>query len=827
MRSPAESDVYLVNGIGLLKLEPKLQVNRQKREVQMTKITQTRKTRVHLLVVLIVVIFCCALQAYSTEAATKAKTTKTKTYTVKTSSKPYGNQYVKSATYNKKTKHYYMLRSYLEQLEKEGGGTLVLKKGTYNITNVLYVPSNVTIKLSNGVKLSKSMETGTKKLKASKTMFQLVAPSLASKKEACASYKGSKNVSIIGTGNVRIDMKYEANVVGIVIGHNKTVTIQGITFQNMNGGNFIQIAASKSITIQGNIFKNHKDTASNNKEAIRLAVADAKTKNFSYKWSKKDNTINQNIYIKNNQFKKLERAIGSTKYVDKSYHTNVRITGNNISTIDSDAIRVLNWSKPKILQNTITNVAGGINGKRAILISGGVDPIIKDNTFVKVSRSIQILPAKNSGAGSDYPTTYNSISYSNRGEMLQNTVQELEKYYVIYNKTYKEYSKNTSRWYYIDTTTKDYSIVEGAPTYREYFTDFSTYNVYTKDFYVFRSYLEQLERVGGGTLTIKKGTYTITNTLYIPSNVTIYMEDGVVINKGTKTELKTLPPAYSIFQMVTPSSSLTNATVGGYDGGHDINIIGSGTVLMDMKFHSESLGFVLGHNKNITIKGITFENMYGAHFIELNSSQNVTIEGCTFRHHYDTDNNNKEAINIDNPDAETKGFNQIWAVQDRTPVQDVYIKNNTFTDLERAIGTHKYTENVYHKNVQILNNTITDCDKDPIRVLNWESPIIYGNTIGNIESGLGSLRAVLMSGAIYPSITNNTFQFVERPIEIKPWKNTNYGANYAPTGNNVPPEYLNAMLNNTFVQVGKVAITITDEYVEDGLDSTKRYIYLK
>ena len=66
-------------------------------------------------------------------------------YTLKPTSKTYKNLFVKNSTYNKYTKQYYMLRSYLERLESKGGGTLILTKGQYVITNTLYVPSNVTI----------------------------------------------------------------------------------------------------------------------------------------------------------------------------------------------------------------------------------------------------------------------------------------------------------------------------------------------------------------------------------------------------------------------------------------------------------------------------------------------------------------------------------------------------------------------------------------------------------------------------------------------------------------------------------------------------------
>ncbi|MGG1574702.1 hypothetical protein [Fictibacillus sp. NRS-1165] len=58
------------------------------------------------------------------------------TYTVNPSSKTYKGLMMNFSTYNFYTKHYYLIRSYLEQqLEKTGGGTLILKKGTYSISN--------------------------------------------------------------------------------------------------------------------------------------------------------------------------------------------------------------------------------------------------------------------------------------------------------------------------------------------------------------------------------------------------------------------------------------------------------------------------------------------------------------------------------------------------------------------------------------------------------------------------------------------------------------------------------------------------------------------
>ena len=43
-------------------------------------------------------------------------------------------------------------------------------------------------------------------------------------------------------------------------------------------------------------------------------------------------------------------------------------------------------------------------------------------------------------------------------------------------------------------------------------------NKYTNDYLGLNSYLEKMRKKGGGTLTIKKGTYKICNAICVPSN---------------------------------------------------------------------------------------------------------------------------------------------------------------------------------------------------------------------------------------------------------------------------------------------------------------------
>ena len=86
------------------------------------------------------------------------------------------------------------------------GGTLKLKKGTYKIPGTIYVPSNVKIVCANGVKIKKTKATGTKKVKSTKFLFQMISEEKASGKQNTGKYAASKNASIQGNGKVIFDM---------------------------------------------------------------------------------------------------------------------------------------------------------------------------------------------------------------------------------------------------------------------------------------------------------------------------------------------------------------------------------------------------------------------------------------------------------------------------------------------------------------------------------------------------------------------------------------------------------------------------------------------
>ena len=751
-----------------------------------------------------------------------ASTEKGVNYTVSSTSTPANKQYEKLKTYNSKTKHYYLLRSYLELLEKKGGGTLILKKGTYSITNTLNIPSKVKIILQDGVILKKGNNTGTKALTPDKALFHMISPTKSGMTGVAAGYNGEADIKLIGEGSAIIDLNYEKDVSGIVLGHNSDIVIEGITFRKINGGSFIKIGASRNVIIRGNRFQDSK-TSSGSREAIALEIPDKSTRAFVYSWSKEDKTINDRIIIENNEFTSLERAVGSGKYTEGKYHRNIRLKDNNITGTFSSAIRILNWEKCVIEGNSFAKIANNQGSLKVILMSGAKDPTITGNIFQGSDRPIQIMPHKNTNYGEDYAITYNTISDTNKAAMLKNTLIEMKEYIIRYNKTYNEFSLDTERWEVYDTTVNTFTIRPDTEPFQNTFKNYSTYNDKTKHYYVLRSYLEQLERLGGGTLILSAGTYDITNTLYVASNITVYLKNGAILRKASDTGIVSMKSSSSLFQAVAPTKSRINGVYTAFNGERNIRFLGEGTATIDMNYVNGSIGIVFIHNSDILVSGISFRNMQSGHFIELDASNKVVIEKNSFIDYKPSESGIKEAINLDTPDRSTGGIHADWTTYDQTPNLEVIIRNNYFSNLERAIGTHKYSEGKYHENVQIINNTIENTKSDAIRILNWRTPIITGNTIMNVNNGNGTERAILASGLIHPVIRDNTFRKVARPVQLMPWKNSGAGSEYNITYNDITLSEIELMLKNKLEQVGEPFIRVNQAYNVYNSNTLKYY----
>lgn len=719
-----------------------------------------------------------AANAENSQAAAK--------YTISKSTKPYNSSYRRLKSYNSKTKHYYTIKSYLERLKSKGGGTLVLKKGTYKVCSTLVVPSNVTIQLKNGAKIKKTNVTGSSSLKPSKTLFKL-------SDTKAKNYKGTKKVTITGSKNATIDMGKVSNAIGIDLSHNYYVTVSGIKFRGKKGGTYINIAGSKRVRVENCTFANgEKKSGDKYKAALTINSVGA--------------VPCENVKVLSNTFTGLENGVASTKYKKAKYSTKIAIQKNTFTDMESSAVLGKMWNAPVISNNTVKQKDNTISAATAFKLYSMSEPAITGN---KIS-------------GCRYPISFNRSSSINNvvsgtkiEQMKNNTVSNLGHYYVLYK------NGSTSRLFYFQTKEdNNFTVSPSSKPYREHYDDQSAYTAnggQTKTYFMLRSYMEQLEYAGGGTITLTAGTYTLSHSVCIPSNVTVNLSDGVKVQK-VKAVNTNLATNKTMFEIVPPSKEGVKDSVGGYNGSQNVTIQGTGSAVIDCDNVVNAMAVVMGHARNVNIRNIAFTNEYGSHFIELNSSQNVNIENCSFTDFRIYDNkSHKEAINIDTTDSNNNGFNYEWSNHDRTACDTVNINNCIFTNMGVAVGSHTYSVNtanqqVYHENVTIQNCKTNQTYNAAIRIWNWRNAVIKDNSflgVQGLEDNKGyNYTCILVRGAVNPTITGNTFSKggvkkyyavvirMQSSAEVEAAVN----AGYADTICEISPQNLEDLKNNTVLE---------------------------
>ncbi len=319
---------------------------------------------------------------------------------------------------------------------------------------------------------------------------------------------------------------------------------------------------------------------------------------------------------------------------------------------------------------------------------------------------------------------------------------------------------------------KSYTITTSSLPCNKKMLKYSYYTAQTKSYYTIRSYMELFEKCGGGTLRLTSGVYSVTNTIFVPSNVTIILDNGAKIVKSKKTG-SGLSPSHSIFHLIRPSKGKKSGVVGGYGGEKNIVFKGSGNATMDMKSETDSNCIETGHNTDITITGIAFKNAKHGHFIELDACKSVTITDCNFTGIVGDDV--REAINLDTPDKATGGYTAVWSKFDKTADYNVSISDCTFSNMGRSVGTHNYSYGHSHRHITITNCTMTGMRSYGIGLMYWEDSSITGNSITGSDTAMKSKAAgILGKGVTSCTIKNNTIDNYYYGMLFKSEKSSGY-----------------------------------------------------
>lgn len=217
---------------------------------------------------------------------------------------------------------------------------------------------------------------------------------------------------------------------------------------------------------------------------------------------------------------------------------------------------------------------------------------------------------------------------------------------------------------------------------------------------------------------LPSGSYTLESGLHIYSNTELYLENDTVLVRGFD------------------SGNMIKLGVEGeetekYNGYKNIVISGG---VWESGFRGSSCAMRFAHCTNVTVTGVTINNIKDAHHIEFAAADNFNVLNCTFSGMKRTGSSSCEALQIDII-HEYEHFPS-YAKYDDTPCRNVTVSGCTFRDLYSGIGTRSGVVGSYFDNISIVDNSFSNITEKAITCLNYVNSRISGNTISDATSGI-------------------------------------------------------------------------------------------
>lgn len=231
-------------------------------------------------------------------------------------------------------------------------------------------------------------------------------------------------------------------------------------------------------------------------------------------------------------------------------------------------------------------------------------------------------------------------------------------------------------------------------------------------------------------IVLSEGTYPLDKTLNIYSNTYLEMEGTTLVRNYSQ-------------KACMLKAGMKGEVNQGYEGYGNITIHGGSFDGWDNESEPCLSNLMrLGHGRNILIDDVVFTDNHNSHYIELGACKDVTIQNCTFKDQYfaydpekDKETSASEVIQIDA--LEGNSF-PLYDEYDGTACRDITVKNCTFDNVSRGIGSHAVImgDTGYYYGINIIDNTFTNISDYPIVSLCWIDCNITGNTINNSEKGI-------------------------------------------------------------------------------------------
>lgn len=252
----------------------------------------------------------------------------------------------------------------------------------------------------------------------------------------------------------------------------------------------------------------------------------------------------------------------------------------------------------------------------------------------------------------------------------------------------------------------------------------------TDDTKAFKDGMTALKLIGGGTLHVPKGIYSVGYFL-LEANTHLQMDEEAVLKAQTS--------------VIASNFLLEETTITDYNGRSNIKISG-GTIDANGYFTSAGTPIQFGHCHDIIVRDVRFINTVDDHSIEFVGVNRGLIENCRFEGYVNKSGGSKafkEAIQIDFCHTGHGG----GGVSDDTPSKNITVRKCYFGGLDQyygvfptAVGSHgeygmlaKPMENI------VIENCIVDgCDNAGFTAYGWRNSRISGNVIKN-SRGFGMM----------------------------------------------------------------------------------------
>lgn len=234
-------------------------------------------------------------------------------------------------------------------------------------------------------------------------------------------------------------------------------------------------------------------------------------------------------------------------------------------------------------------------------------------------------------------------------------------------------------------------------------------------------------------IKVKEGTYTLVNGLHIYSNTTLDLNGVKIKHPGTAIGAM-IQVAYPRRETGKSTSKGGGYTIGGYNRGKNIKIIGGTFDAGTGPQEAVSTLVTFSHVSNITIEDVTFiykpKKVDNAHIIEFGGSKDIKISNCKFI------GNQKvgEAIQIESTVKNVSG-SDLMGKEDGTKTKNVIITKCKFYNFEYGVGTNHGCNKDIYTGIEIVNNTFEKISKYAISTYNYKDVVIKGNTVKGGSKG--------------------------------------------------------------------------------------------